>query len=199
MAAPFVVVEKALLLQEPHEHQAVQQHAGIPAAIALVVETGYQRQEFGMRSLVILEELLGDALDIQRRLQPLRDLDHGEVAAFGHVGQLEEQPVQLGDEKIGRLVAEVAVLAHPALGFAVGIAPALGPDPEALRGLVLAVDEEAEVLAELFSNAAFHGVAQGAVWHCGRGARRRLLPDHEHSSPGELGHHALVEHGTLYF
>ena len=73
-------MQKALFLQEPHKHQAVEQHAGVPAFVAFVVDALDVLEQRQVLVLVGFEELFGGLLHIQRSGNAARGLQHGQTA-----------------------------------------------------------------------------------------------------------------------
>ena len=79
-------VEKALSLEEPYEHQAVQQDGGIPAALAGIWDAFDGVQQLAMLFLEVLEEDLGDGFDVESVADPAGGLGDGDVAVLVEFG-----------------------------------------------------------------------------------------------------------------
>ena len=143
-------------------------------------------QKGDVLGLVVFEKLFGDFFNVQRFLHALGDFDHCEVGAIHHFGQFKEHGAQLGHKQIDRLAGKVAVLAQPALGFVVFIAPALGPDPEALGGFFLPVQKNTEVFSELLRYFTLYRITHVALWNTGL----TIAGNRKNCSTGQLSQHA---------
>ena len=121
-------VEKpALLLQEVDEHQPVQQDRGVPAPLPFVADAPDQLQERDVLLLKLAEELLGDTLDVEGRLQPPGHFDDADVALGVEFGEVEDHLAELAEEQVAGLALDVEVVARDLLA----VLP-LDPVPEAL-------------------------------------------------------------------
>ena len=133
-------MQKTFLLQEPYEHEAVEQHAGIPAFIALVVYALDVIQQGNVLLLVGLEELFGGLLHVQRGGNAAGGFQHGQAAGCVQLGQLHHHGLQLAGKQVYRLAFEVFVAARGEAGFAgFGVFVALDPIPLALAGTSLLI------------------------------------------------------------
>jgi hypothetical protein len=137
-------VEESFALQEPDEHQAIEQDRGVPAAIALVVDAGDEVEELEVLLLELAVELLRDFLDVEAELEAPRDFEHLRIA-FLEVGDVEEQRRHFADEEIAGLATEERVRARQLLAI-------LPLDPEPLAARPFFVDEEEQILVPRFGD-----------------------------------------------
>ena len=103
-----ISVEEALLLNEVHEHQAVEHYGRVPLAVLLPGHAPDEVQEKVVLSLEPLVEPPCDSLDIERGPRPPRDVDDRDA---GFLVKAENQSVELLDQRLTRLPFVVPVLA----------------------------------------------------------------------------------------
>src|SRR5437762_3331424 len=120
------VVDKALALQEIHEHQAIEQDRRVPAALAIVADTLDELDEFQVQAGEVAVELLGHTFHVEGVSEPLGHLHDGDIAAVVQVTEVEYDLAELAQKKIAGLSLEVKVLAWVLLA----VVP-LDPVPEA--------------------------------------------------------------------
>lgn len=166
-------VDEPLPLEEPDEHEAVQEHRCVPAAVALVVDAGDEIEEGEVLILELGVELLRDLLDIEALAEAAGDVDDSGVARF-EVGDFEEKRRDLLEEEVTGLAPQILVGAG-------ALAPVLSVDPVPLAAGALAVDEDEEVLVMELRDLAMDGALRVGV---GNRAVRRL--DLENRDAAEL-------------
>ncbi|MHB1360670.1 MAG: hypothetical protein ACYC5U_12470 [Rhodocyclaceae bacterium] len=173
-------------MQEPDEHQPVEDDRGVPAAVPLVVDALDGIEQRLMLFLIAREEALGGLLHVQRGGHAAGDFQHRDTAGFVQFGKLYHHGVQLGGEQVHRLATEILVAAggDPGLpGF--GILAALDPVPEALAGRVLTLGEDQQIFMMALADMPPDRHALSFI-------RPALLDDDlQHRHAGQLRHHAL--------
>ena len=186
-----MILQKAFLLQEPDEHEAVEQHTGVPAFVAFVVYALYVLQQGQVLVLVGLEEFFGGFFYVQRRSDAAGGFQHGQTASGVQFGQLDHHGLEFAGEQVNRLAFEVFVAARCQAGLArLGVFVALDPVPLALAGFVLLVGKDEQVLRVAMGDVPPHLHAQGFI---------RPAPVHHHLDghhAAQLGHIAVAVGGV---
>ncbi len=174
-------VQEEFLLHEPDEHEPVEQHAGVPAFVAFVVNALDVAEQLQVLLLVGSKKLLGGFVHVQRGLDAARRFQHGQAARGVQLGQFDHHGLQLGSEQIDRLAFEIVVAARGEAGLAgFGVLVAFDPVPLALAGAGWLVGEDEQVF----------GVAVGHVFP--------HLPALVFVGPAAVHHHLDGDHAAQF-
>ena len=182
----IAAVEEPLPLQEVDEHQAIQQHGSVPAALPLVANTLDQFDERKVLLLEVAVEAFGDPFDVEGVTDAGGDFDDAGVAFFVEFADVEDDLPELAHEEVARLALDIQVVSRVTLA---GLA--FDPVPEALRSG--SVEEDQNVLVVLSENLLMDGRPSLGV-----GDHSAVGSDLEHDSPRKLGDLLPLETFTLY-
>ena len=178
-------IEEPFLLQEVDEHQAVQQHRGIPTSLPLVTDALNQFNEGKVLLLEVAVESFGDPLHIQSVSDASGDFDDAGVALFVEFADVENNLAKFAHKEVARLAFDVQVVSRIALA---GLA--FDPVPKALRSG--RVEEDQNVFVVLGENLLMDGRPSLRVWN-----RSAVGSDLEYDSPRKLGDLLPLETFTL--
>ena len=164
------VVNEALPLQKVDEHDAVEQRRGVPAAVFFVGDGRLQiGHEVVVDGLEFAVKLLGDPLDVQRRLHPLHHAGNFDAPLRVQFAHGHKQAANLAQVEIGVLPAVIMVGARVALA-----AVALHPIPDRVRPRL--VHEDKQVFVVVGGDGFVYGRSRFAIGNFA--IRRSHLKDH---------------------
>ena len=161
----LVAIQKKLFLQEPQEHQSVDDDRCVPALVVVrrdAVDEFLERIALRLKNLV---KLLGDVVAVEAAAQAFRYTEYGEAFFFI---QIEADGLELLLQQLGGLPGlpfDFTVLGRAACGAGNPL-----PYLPGLRG----IGKDDEMLARIRRDLALDFLADGVRWNCTLAVRQTV-------------------------